>query len=217
MPQHRVVVGDFYMGKYEVTQGQWKAVMGSLPTRMNDLGNEFKGDDLPVVSVSWNEAKVFIEKLNKLTGGDYRLPSEAEWEYAERAGSQEAFSFGPTITPEVANYNGVHPYGQAAKGKYEGHPVRVGSYLANAFGLFDMHGNVQEMCEDTWHYSYNGAPTDGRAWADIPGLFSPLRVFRGGGWRYPAPYCRSVIRINLFPEDRYDSMGFRLVRTASSK
>src|SRR5262245_36073473 len=101
MPQHRVVVGDFYMGKYEVTQGQWKAVMGGLPPEMGDLGGEFKGDDLPVVGVSWGEAKEFIEKLNKLTGGDYRLPSEAEWEYAARAGSQEAFCFGPTITPEV--------------------------------------------------------------------------------------------------------------------
>src|SRR5262245_1697495 len=214
MPQHWVVVSDFYMGKYEVTQGQWKAVMGSLPPKMGDLGGEFKGDDLPVVYVSWDEAKEFIEKLNKLTSGDYRLPSEAEWEYAARAVSQEAFSFGPTITPEVVNYNGGSPYGQAEKGKFEEHPVRVGSYPANAFGLFDMHGNVLEWCEDIWHGSYNGAPIDGRAWESVSAKVF-VRASRGGSWLDGASYCRSAHRHPVPRGFDYLNLGFRLVRTAS--
>src|SRR5262245_22318737 len=213
-PQHRVVVSDFYLGRYEVTQGQWKAVMGGLPPRMDNVGGEFKGDFLPVVRVSWSKAKEFIEKLNKLTGGDYRLPSEAEWEYAARAGSQEAVSFGPTITPEVANYNGGSPYGQAEKGKFEEHPVRVGSYPANAFGLFDMHGNVLEWCEDIWHGSYNGAPIDGRAWESVSAKVF-VRASRGGSWLDGASYCRSAHRHPVPRGFDYLNLGFRLVRTAS--
>ena len=216
MPQHQVTIGDFYMGKYEITQGQWKAVMGSLPPKMSVLNGEFKGDDLPVVNVSWDEAKEFIRELNRLTGVDYRLPSEAEWEYAARAGSQEAFSFGPTITPEVVNYKGNYPYGQAAKGKNEGHPVRVGSYPANAYGLFDMHGNVGEWCEDDWHISYRGAPADGRAWVDISNR-APARVGRGGSWYFGAVGCRSAIRSGDSPGTRYDMLGFRLSKTASER
>jgi formylglycine-generating enzyme required for sulfatase activity len=205
MPQHLVTVGDFYMGKYEVTQGQWKAVMGSLPPKLSVRGGEFKGEDLPVVNVSWDEAKEFIEKLNRLTGGEYRLPSEAEWEYGARGGSQEAFSFGPAIRPGVANYNNDIRYG---------HPIRVGSYPANAYGLYDMHGSVLEWCEDDWHDSYRGAPVDRRAWVNISNR-APYRVLRGGSWADHAVNCRSALRGNYSPGVRDGTIGFRLSRTAS--
>ncbi|HKQ79241.1 MAG TPA: SUMF1/EgtB/PvdO family nonheme iron enzyme, partial [Blastocatellia bacterium] len=212
-PQRRVTVGDFYIGKYEVTQVQWKAVMGNLPPDMDGLENEFMGDDLPIVEVSWDDAKRFIDRLNNLTGGDYRFPSEAEWEYAARAGSQEAYSYGPTITPEVVNYDGNYPYGQAAKGKYVKHPAPVGSYPANGVGLFEMHGNVWEWCEDDWHSSYNGAPTDGRVWVDTS-VRTSGRVNRGGSWDYYAVNCRSESRYVNSPGSRNFNLGFRLSRTA---
>src|SRR5262245_27564566 len=218
MPQRRVAVGDFYIGKYEVTQGQWKAVMGELPPKEIYARDEFTGDHLPVMQVSWLDTSGFIERLNKLTGGDYRLPSEAEWEYAARAGSEEAFSFGPTISPAVVNYNGGYPYGQAAKGEYRDHPVAVGSLgLANAWGLYDMHGNVAEWCEDYWHDSYNGAPVDGKAWLDIPSGGFFLGVIRGGSYYDTAFDCLSARRGFTIRIMTSNSQGFRIVRTASSK
>jgi formylglycine-generating enzyme required for sulfatase activity len=207
-PRHRVTVKTFAMGKYEVTQRQWKAVMGGLPEGMNDLGAEFKGDDLPVVRVSWDDVQVFLKKLGK----GYRLPSEAEWEYAARADSTTAFAFGPTISPAVVNYNGKYPHGQAAEGEYRQRPVRVGSFPANKWGLFDMHGNVWEWCEDQWHDSYSGAPSDGRAWVDISATGSN-RVNRGGSWNDYAVGCRSAFRDGNSPGIRDDYLGFRLVRT----
>jgi formylglycine-generating enzyme required for sulfatase activity len=207
------------MGRYEVTQGQWKAVMGGLPPKMSELSLDFKGDDLPVVGVSWDAAREFIDRLNKLTGGDYRLPSEAEWEFAARAGSQDAFSFGPAITPEVANYNGNYPYGQTTKGTNEGYPVRVGSYPANAFGLFDMHGNVNEWCEDNMRGNYDGAPADGRAWtdtSDITPYMAKNRIYRGGSWKSSAVFLQSAYREwGLRDNGRNNHIGFRLSRTAS--
>jgi formylglycine-generating enzyme required for sulfatase activity len=207
-PQHRVRVEGFLMGKYEVTQRQWKAVMGGLPPGMSDLDAKFKGEDLPVVRVSWDEVQGFLQKLGK----GYRLPSEAEWEYAARAGTRTAYAFGPTISPAVVNYDGNYPHGSAAKGEYRERPVAVGSLgIANGWGLFDMHGNVWEWCEDDWHSSYQGAPTDGRAWVDISARGS-YRVLRGGSWNSFAVYCRSAIRDNVAPGSRYSLLGFRLVR-----
>jgi formylglycine-generating enzyme required for sulfatase activity len=138
--QHGVTIAaPFYLGKYEVTQGEWKAVMGSNPSM-------FKGDDrLPVEGVSWDDCQEFITRLNaKKDGYVYRLPSEAEWEYACRAGTATAFSFGETITAEQVNYDGNYPYGNAPKGEYRGKTTRVGSFPPNAWGLYDMHGNVWE-------------------------------------------------------------------------
>ena len=133
-----------------------------------------------------------------------------EWEYACRAGSTTPFAFGPTITPELVNYDGNYPYGKAAKGEYRKQTVPVGSSgVANAFGLYDMHGNVWEWCADVWHDSYKGAPIDGSAW--LSGGDSSYRVLRGGSWLYGSRYCRSAIRYVNSPGNRYDLIGFRVV------
>ncbi len=204
-PQHQVRVEGFYIGKYEVTQGQWKAIIGS-----NLNPSNFKGDDnLPVEKVSWEEAKEFCKKLSEKTGREYRLPSEAEWEYAARGGTRTAFGLGETITPGVVNYNGDYPYGGATKGEYRGKTVKVGSLgIANGYGLYDMAGNVWEWCEDGWHDSYKGAPTDGRVWES--GADNSYRVLRGGSWLDYAYYCRSAVRGRLAPGN-HDNVGFRVV------
>src|SRR5205085_209040 len=166
-PQHSVTITEFYIGKFEVTQGQWRAI-SSLPKIDRTLNPEpsyFKGDDLPVEQVSWSEAVEFCKRLSKKTGREYRLPSESEWEYAARAGTNGSFAFGETITPEIVNYNGDYPFAGAAKSVSRGKTVAVGSLsVANAFGLFDTHGNIEEWCMDNWHDNYNGAPADGSAW-----------------------------------------------------
>jgi formylglycine-generating enzyme required for sulfatase activity len=218
-PQHEVRVGEFLMGRHEVTQRQWRAV-AALPKVKLDLNadpSRFKGGDLPVENVSWDEAKEFIARLNRKLGlteqTGYRLPSEAEWEYAARARATTPFAFGATITPAIVNYDGNYPYGGAAKGEYREKTIAVGSLgSANAWGLFDMHGNVWEWCEDDWHGNYDGAPTDGRAWVDVPSRGSN-RVLRGGGWITSAVNCRSAFRIYVTPGYRDDNLGFRLLRT----
>jgi formylglycine-generating enzyme required for sulfatase activity len=210
-PPHQVTVGDFWIGKFEVTQAQWRAVMGTNPS-------EFKGDDLPVEMVNWKDAKEFCRRLNARlrlneTEG-YRLPSEAEWEYAARAGSRTDFAFGDTITPEIVNYNGNYPYGKAPNGANRQKTVAVGSLgVANAWGLYDLHGNVSEWCEDGWHGNYNGAPADGSAWMDI----SSGRVMRGGSWVDSAIYCSSMTRHGNLRGNSHNYLGFRLSRTASGR
>jgi formylglycine-generating enzyme required for sulfatase activity len=215
-PQRRVKLNGFLMGKYEVTQGQWKALMGALPENLSNLGSEYKGDDLPVVYVSWDEAQEFIRKLNeklKLDRSVYRLPSEAEWEYAARAGTRTPYAFGETISPDNASYWWASPHRNAPGKKSLHHHVKVGSYPANAFGLFDMHGNVEEWCEDDWHANYSNAPTDGRAWVDTTGRGS-YRVVRGGEWFNGAFACRSAFRRYVLRRNRgVETLGFRLLRT----
>ena len=177
-PQHQVTVPDFYMGKYEVTQAQWRAVMGSNPSH-------FEGDSLPVEQVSWNDAVEFCAKLSRATGRTYRLPTEAEWEYACRAGTTTPFAFGETITPQLVNYDGNYPYGGAAKGTNRQQTTAVGSLgVANRFGLYDMHGNVWEWCADCWHESYYGAPADGSSWE--ANCNQNYRVWHGGSWTFYA-------------------------------
>ncbi len=167
-PQHSVIVPQFFMGKHQVTQAQWRrvAVMSKVNIDLEPDPSRFKGDDRPVESVSWYEAMEFCARLSQYTGREYRLPSEAEWEYACRSGTTTPFHFGETITPELVNYNGDNPYGNAPKGLYRQETTPVGSFPANAFGLYDMHGNVWEWCADDWHNSYKGAPIDGSAWID---------------------------------------------------
>ncbi|MBS1794308.1 MAG: formylglycine-generating enzyme family protein [Acidobacteria bacterium] len=199
--QHRVTIGrDFYLGKYEVTQAQWKAVMGSNPSI-------FKGDNLPVENVSWDDAQEFIKKLNAKGEGTYRLPTEAEWEYAARAGTTTAFSFGDSLSSEQANFDGNYPYGTASKGKYLAKTTPVGSYAPNGWGLYDMHGNVWEWCAD-WYGDYpDGSVADPTG----PGSGSN-RVNRGGSWRSHGRGLRSAYRYGYVPSDRYYILGFRLVR-----
>jgi formylglycine-generating enzyme required for sulfatase activity len=201
-PQHYVDVPEFWMGKYVVTQQQWQAIMGNDPSK-------FKGKNRPVECVSWNNATEFCQKLSKKTGRDYRLPSEAEWEYACRAGTTTPFYFGETITTELVNYQGNYTYGNGPKGKYREQTTPVGQFPANAFGLYDMHGNVREWCADEWHENYAGAPTDGSVWRNVNKELSPLR---GGSWDYIPNYCRSAIRYLYLRRDVHDSyFGFRLV------
>ncbi len=148
-PQHKVTVQPFFMGKFPVTQEQYEAIMGKNPS-------SFKGKNKPVECVSWDNAVEFCAKISQRTGKPYRLPSEAEWEYACRAGSTKPtpFHFGDTITTDLANYNGNYTYGSAPKGQYRQQTTDVGSFPANAFGLYDIHGNIWEWCEDCWFDNY---------------------------------------------------------------
>jgi formylglycine-generating enzyme required for sulfatase activity len=215
-PQHLVIVQPFYMGKFAVTQAQWRSV-AALPKSKLELKPEpsfFKGDQRPVEKVSWDESMEFCDRLSQKTGRDYRLPSEAEWEYACRAGTTTPFGFGETITFTLANYDAYEGYGVSdtklgRQGETTGETTDVESFPPNAFGLYDMHGNVWEWCADHWHEDYQGAPTDGSAWGS--GDKSSNRLLRGGSWvSYPA-YCRSAIRYNLTPDRRRNYIGFRVV------
>jgi formylglycine-generating enzyme required for sulfatase activity len=214
-PQHQVSVPEFYMGKYEVTQAQWRAV-ASLPKVEIDLNpspSKFKGDRQPIEQVSWDEAVEFCARLSNATGREYRLPSEAEWEYAARAGTQTPFAFGETITPEIVNYDGNYPYGGAAKGIFREQTTAVGALsVANGFGLYDLHGNVAEWCLDVRHGTYNGAPTDGTAW--ISDGYSTHRMLRGGSWYLSSSGSRSANRDSTYHDDRSFSYGFRVVALA---
>jgi formylglycine-generating enzyme required for sulfatase activity len=202
-PQHSVTIPEFWMGKYPITQAQYEAVMGENPS-------DFKGPNRPVEQVSWHDAVSFCDKLSEMTGRTYRLPSEAEWEYACRAGATTPFSFGETITTDLANYDGNHTYGNGSKGIYREKTTDVGSFPANAFGLHDMHGNVWEWCQDVWHGNYDGAPTDGSAWLE-GGNHQERRVLRGGSWCDVPKVCKSAIRIWLAPTCTDSSVGFRVV------
>ena len=210
-PPHDVAVKPFLMGKYLVTQAQWQAVAAF--TKINcDLDPDpsyFKGANRPVERVLWHDAVEFCARLARHTGHDYRLPSEAEWEYACCAGTTTPFYFGETITTDLANFNGNKSYASAPKGTYREQTTDVGSFPPNSFGLYDMHGNVWEWCLDHWHENYEGAPNDGSAW--VTGGDSNKRLLRGGSWYLHPWYCRSTDRYrdNLDSRDRY--IGFRVV------
>ncbi|WP_369750826.1 formylglycine-generating enzyme family protein [Calothrix sp. PCC 7507] len=217
-PQHQVTVESFFMGKYSINQAQWRTV-ALLPRVNRDLKPEpsyFKGDNRPVDQVSWYDAVEFCSRLSKHTSKQYRLPSEAEWEYACRAGTTTPFHFGETITTELANYNGNYTYASEPKSKYRQETTEVGSFPANRFGLYDMHGNVWEWCQDTWHNSYQGAPATGIAWFDDNQLYQKQgrAVLRGGSWNNNPEDCRSASRYFYDWAERvyidYD-IGFRVV------
>ena len=202
--QHKVTLTKgFYMGATEVTQKQWRQIMGSNPSK-------FKGDNLPVGQVSWNDCKEFIRKLNRQEGENkYRLPTEAEWEYACRAGTTTPFFTGQCISTDQANYNGNYPMPGCSKGRYRKKTIDVPSFLPNAWGLYDMHGNVWEWCEDWYDKNYpSGHVTD----PEGPSSASS-RVRRGGSWGYSAGYCRSAYRGFSTPGHRRDLLGFRFART----
>ncbi|MGO8703252.1 MAG: formylglycine-generating enzyme family protein [Candidatus Brocadiia bacterium] len=202
-PQHRVkITKPFYMGVYVVTQAQYEAVMGENPSN-------FQGERNPVEQVSWDDAMEFCKKLSAKTGQTIRLPTEAEWEYACRAGTTTPFNTGETISTDQANYDGTSAYGNGRKGECRGKTVAVGSFAANGFGLYDMHGNVWEWCQDWYDEGYyKNSPTD-----DPPGPEKgEMRVLRGGSWLDLPRRCRSANRFGYGPSFRHDYVfGFRVV------
>ena len=256
-PQHRVTVSSFYMGRYPITQAQWRAVASrtdlKVERNLNPDPSHFKDPpkpplkseasdsppfegarggsptrwDRPVEKVNWYDAVEFCARLSKLTGKEYRLPSEAEWEYACRAGTTTPFHFGETITGELANYNARETYADEPKGEYRQQTTPVGQFPPNAFGLYDMHGNVWEWCLDPWHDSYQGEPPrDGSVWDEDNNdnryqslLIStkklltdrPNRVLRGGSWFDYPYYCRSAYRSLDLRRDYDINDGFRVV------
>jgi formylglycine-generating enzyme required for sulfatase activity len=218
-PQHSVTVQPFFMGKYQVTQAQWRFV-AQLPQVNKELKLDpsiFKGDNRPVEQVSWKDAVEFCDRLSQYTGRTYRLPSEAEWEYACRAGTTTPFHFGETITTDLANYNGNQTYGQGSKGVYRQETTKVGSFgVANNFGLYDMHGNVWEWCQDHWHSNYEDAPTDGSAWLDIE-KSNNIRLLRGGSWYNVPVFCRSAYRFNGYLDAFSYDIGFRVVCSGAAR
>jgi len=205
-PQHSVTIAPFHLGKFAVTQAQYQAIMGNNPAY-------FKGEKRPVENVSWHDAIAFCQKLSERTGNLYRLPSEAEWEYACRAGTTTPFYFGETITPDLVNFDGNYTYGSASKGIYREQTIDAASFPPNGFGLYDMHGNVWEWCEDHWHSNYNGAPTNGSAWTTGGDINS--RSLRGGSWRSTPWNCRSASRHYDRPGVRNNYIGFRVVYRAA--
>ena len=217
-PQHEVTVPSFFMGKYPITQAQWKAIASRTDLKVKqDL--DFKpayfkdrpdSDRRPVEQVNWYDAVEFCARLSKLTVREYRLPSEAEWEYACRAGTTTPFYFGETITGELANYNASNTYAEQAKVEYLDGTTPVGQFPPNAFGLYDMHGNVWEWCADTWHDNYDGAPTDGSAW--IENGDDNRSPPRGCSWFSLPDFCRSAFRYFLNRRvNRSSYNGFRVV------
>jgi formylglycine-generating enzyme required for sulfatase activity len=219
-PQHEVTVHSFFMSEFLIADPHWTAVarMPRVDIELQESPSYFKGrGDRPVESVNWFEAVEFCERLSQHSGRRYRLPTEAEWEYACRAGTTTPFHYGETITTDLANYDGTDDpkgrwsgaYGRGSKGIYRQETTPVDAFLPNSFGLYDMHGNVWEWCLDHWHDNYHGAPTDGSAW--LSDDKNANRVLRGGSWYYGPRYCRSASRFNYPPVFRYDLIGFRVV------
>lgn len=202
LPLHRVTIKRaFALGRTEVTQAQWRALMGNNPSEFKNCG-----DSCPVEKVSWNEVHEFIRKLNAKSGKQYRLPSEAEWEYACRAGEQHEYC-GSSNVERVAWYGAYESL--AGNSADTTHPVA--GRQANAFGLYDMSGNVYEWVEDSYHDSYTGAPSDGSVWQDD----DAKRVVRGGSWYYFPLFVSASARLWLDPDHRFaiKDVGFRLART----
>ncbi|MBV8121110.1 MAG: formylglycine-generating enzyme family protein [Alphaproteobacteria bacterium] len=241
-PQHHVTLAAFFIGAFPVTQAQWTAVVLAHPGRIHgDLDPKpsfFRGIDLPVESITWNEAEEFCLRLAAITGRSYRLPSEAEWEYSCRAGTTTPFNFGPTITPELANYCGTGgavcgnsdgksiasdiyegvqyksgAYEQGPAGIFRGTTTRPGTFPPNRFGLYDMHGNVWEYCLDKATDSYTDAPLDGTAY--LSGPSDSQRILRGGSWSHNPGICRSAYRDGTDPgfAGWQGRIGFRVVCT----
>ena len=207
-PQHEVTMAPFLMGRYPVTQAQWEAIVETkLPCR-------FKGGKRPVENVSWNDAREFCERLSKGTGRTYLLPSEAQWEHAGRAQTTTPFHCGETITTDLANYRGEFTYLLGPPGLYRHQTTEVGSLPPNAFGLYDMHGNVWEWCADPWHGDYVGAPADGSVWmaeGSSPRVSRRIsrRVLRGGSWHDGPDLCRCAARLQFDPRGGDDFVGLR--------
>ena len=208
-PQHLVNIQSFAIGKFQITQQQWQQV-ASLPKISRDLDADpsyFKAKDRPVEQISWYDAIEFAARLSQKTGREYRLPSEAEWEYAARANTDTPFHFGPTISSDLVNYNTNYTYAFEPQGEFRDRTVAVGSFYPNAFGLYDMHGNVYEWCADDWADNYQNTPVDGSSWQESN---NNLKVLRGGSWFADPIGCRSANREKDVPNLKYNTLGFRV-------
>jgi formylglycine-generating enzyme required for sulfatase activity len=222
--------GEFLMGspeseeghrddEYPVTQAQWQRVV-TMPQQkrsLKDVKPAFEGANLPIESVSWLDAEEFCLRLSNYSNCRYRLPSEAEWEYACRAGTTSAFHFGETIDTKLANYRGTDgkvmkwsgSYGRGNPGGFQEKTTLVGTFDANDFGLYDMHGNVWEWCQDDYNSSYRETPKDGSAWLNPEK--NSIKILRGGSWIYGPSYCRSAFRSRNDADGRSSLGGFRVV------
>ena len=207
-PQHIVTLKPFFMGKYLINQAQWR-VIANLPKIKRRLELEpscFKGNNLPVERVSWYDAQEFCERISRETGRKYRLPSEAEWEYVCRAQTSTPFHFGRTITPKLAKY---FAQSENINSTFHQKTTQLGSFLPNAFGIYDMHGLVWEWCEDCEHDDYQDAPSDGSSWVNNGN--SEYRILRGGSWDSPAHLCRSASRFSEMASATDPKFSFRVV------
>jgi formylglycine-generating enzyme required for sulfatase activity len=229
-PQHKVnILHTFAVGRHAVTRAQFAAFVRDAPYKLQGGAHVFadqgwksdrklswenpgirQDDDHPVVCVNWDDANAYASWLTKVTGKPYRLLTEAEREYVARAGSTMPFWWGASITPTQANYNGAFKYAGGPKGEFREKTVPVGNFPPNPWGLFEVHGNVLEWCEDVWHENYNGAPTDGSAWLDGD---ARRRVVRGGSWDSSPRSIRSAYRTSRYAEIRASTHGFRIART----
>jgi formylglycine-generating enzyme required for sulfatase activity len=221
-PQHLVQLQGFFLSQTPITQAQWRQVADWKPNKgerawnqkLNPNPSHFKGDQLPVESVNWEDAMEFCRRLSQRSGRRYTLPSEAQWEYACRAGTTTPFYCGSTISTKLANYNGYKVYGDGQKGEYRQQTTDVASFPANPWGLHDMHGNVWEWCADHWHDNYEDAPEDGKAWFDEEAKDNENsmkgRLLRGGSWIGLPRSCRSASRNIGRPDGRSNRLGFRV-------
>jgi len=204
---HREKLSPFFISKYPITQSQWSAVT-ALPRVKRDLMSSpahFRGSNLPVESISWLDAVEFCDRLTQHTGRQYRLPSEAQWEYACRAGTHTPFHTGETITSELADYVSTYTYKAEPAGEYRQSTLPVGEFPPNAFGLYDMHGNVWEWCADKWHTAHRRAPQQGQAWT------TAQRVIRGGSWLDTPDKLRSTSHSGYVETGLNRTIGFRVV------
>ncbi len=216
-PQHRVTFkAPFALGRFAVTLAEFVAFAEATGYLTPDMGISFRNPGFaqaarhPAVGVSWEDAAAYCLWLSRRAGKTYSLCSEAEWEYACRAGSTTPFWFGPSIFTDQANYDGNYTYGGGEQGECRRGTVPADSFEPNAWGLYQMHGNVWEWCADAWHENYRGAPDDGSIWQ---GGDASLRVVRGGSWNDEPSYLRSAYRDRYRPVHRLRSIGFRVVRT----
>ncbi len=213
-PQHEVTIAySFAVGRYAVTFAEWDYFVKMSGYKHHASDEGWGRGDRPVINISWDDAKAYVNWLQGQTGYDYRLLSEAEWEYVARAGTTTPFWFGEEILTEVANYDGTFTYGTGKAGEYRRKTVPVKSFSPNPWGLYQVHGNVWEWCEDTFQENYQGAPNDGSAWIKNSGDKVSRRVLRGGSWSYSPDFLRSANRSRYSTSYRNYNFGFRITRT----
>jgi formylglycine-generating enzyme required for sulfatase activity len=224
-PQHQVTVPTFFMSEYPIARSQWLVVANTMLSIERSLAKspsvikrkQIDSPNHPVTNVNWFEAVEFCQRLSRHSGRTYRLPTEAEWEYACRAGTTTPFNCGEVLTSDLANYRGMNEkdcqrsgiYGRGSSGIYRAQTTPSDTFPPNAFGLYDLHGNVWEWCLDHWHDRYQGAPTDGSAWMTEDA--NATRVVRGGCWKNYPRVCRSATRFNYHPIYSSNDLGFRVV------